>query len=801
MNYGYFDHGKKEYVITNLFTPTKWINYIGTLSFGGFVDHTGGALLCKGDPALNRITKYIPQLPASDFKGTTLYLRVVNGKDYDVFSPFFTPTLKKLDAYACHVGLGYTTIKSTYHGIQTEVTIFVPTGKDVELRLIKVTNTTEKAIEIDAIPVIEYTHFDALKQYTNADWVPQTMQSRASVDEEGLLTLSQFAFMRKETNINYFTANLAHDSFETDRKVFLGANEYGGWVNPLSLQNASLSNTEANRGDNIAAVLYPLGSIQPGETKTLVTQLGQTESLSDCNAQVAFYHDVTNVEAELHKMAAFWEDYLSNFQTQTPDDAFNALINVHNARQCYMTKNWSRYLSLYQLGLGARGLGTRDSSQDILGVIHAVPEEARELIEKLISVQSVKGYAYHQFFPLNMEANMGDAREMEDRPQYYSDDFMWTIQAIAAYIKETGNMAFLDQVIPFYEKDKSGNPIESATVREHMDRAIHFTKNDLGVHGLCHLGFADWMDPMNLPTGAESAFTTCLLGVALRERIAIAEMENDQATIDTLTSDYQRIKDNFNEVAWTGEWYLSYINHKGEALGSPESPSGKIFSFGQTWPILAGFAEGEMMNKALASVKKHLSTEHGIKVSTPGFNGYDPNVGGISTYPPGAKENCGIFMHTNPWVIISEAIAGNDEQAYAYHANTNPAAKNEIIDIYELEPYVYAQNILSDEHPQFGLARNSWLSGTAAWMYVAATQYILGVQPILNGLRIDPHLPKSWKEVSITRKFRGAMYNITIKREQPRNNGLRVFVDGTEIESNLVSPFENGQHSILVYLD
>jgi cellobiose phosphorylase len=798
MQYGYFDHEKKEYVITNLFTPTKWINYIGTLNFGGFVDHTGGALLCKGDPALNRITKYIPQLPASDFKGTTLYLRYANAQGYDVFSPFFSPTLKELDHYECHVGLGYTTINSTYKGIHTEVTIFVPTGKEVEIRIIKVTNNTEHPVSVDAIPVVEYTHFDALKQYTNADWVPQTMQSRAILDEEGLLVLRQYAFMRKDTHINYFTANLPHHSFETDRKIFLGANEYGGWGNPLSLQNESLSNSEAHRGDNIAAILYPLGSLDPGETKVLITQLGQTPNVSLVSEQIVHFRKLEKVEAELQKMAAFWTEYLSHFQTQTPDAAFNALVNVHNARQCYITKNWSRYLSLYQLGLGARGLGVRDSSQDILGVIHAIPVEAKELIKKLISVQSIHGYAYHQFYPLTMEANMGDAREMEDRPQYYSDDFMWTIQAITAYIKETGDLKFLDEIIPFYEKDKAGHPMESATVREHIDRAIHFTKNDLGPHGLCHLGFADWMDPMNLPTGAESAFTTCLLGVAMQERINLAEHENDTATVEMLTTDYLNLKKNFNEVAWTGEWYLSYFNHKGEPLGSPESSSGKIFSFGQTWPILAGFAEGGRAKKALESVKKYLSTEHGIKVSTPGFNGYDPNVGGISTYPPGAKENCGIFMHTNPWVIICETLAGNPQQAYEYHANTNPAAKNDIIDIYELEPYVYAQNILGDEHPQFGLARNSWLSGTAAWMYVAATQYLLGIQPTLEGLRIDPHLPHDWGQVSVSRKFRGAVYHISIRQNQMQQG---IIVDGENIKGNVIPPLKNGQHDVLVYLD
>lgn len=801
MEYGYFDHQKKEYVITNLFTPTKWINYLGTLNFGGFIDHTGGALLCKQDPALNRITKYIPQLPASDFKGTTLYLRYPKQNGFEVFSPFYTPTLKPLDHYECHVGLGYTTIISEYEGIRTEATIFVPLGKDVEIRLIKVTNQREKAIPIDAIPVVEYTHFDALKQYTNADWVPQTMQSRAAIDQNGFLTLRQFAYMRKDTNNNYFTANLKHNSFETDRKAFLGANGYGGWANPGSLQQSSLSNSEAHRGDNIAAILYKFGTLAPKESKILITQLGQTTNLNDISEQVYEYRDVKKAHEELERLAIFWEKYLSNFQTETPDEAFDALVNVHNARQCYITKNWSRYLSLYQLGLGARGLGTRDSSQDVLGVMHAVPGEARELIRKLVSVQSVHGYAYHQFYPLTMEANMGDAREMEERPQYYSDDFLWTVQAITAYLKETGDFGFLKEVIPFYEKDRHDNPLEEATVLEHIDRGIQFSLNDRGEHGLCHLGFADWMDPMNLPTGAESAFTTCLLGVAMMERIELARREDDQETINELSVAYQEVKENFNKVAWTGEWYLSYFNHTGEPLGAPVAEAGKIFVFGQTWPILAGFANPERTQKALASVKRLLSTEHGIKVSTPGFTGYDPEVGGISTYPPGAKENCGIFMHTNPWVIIAETMAGNHEQAYQYHSNTNPAAKNDAIDTYELEPYVYAQNILSDEHPQCGLARNSWLSGTAAWMYIAATQHILGIQPTFDGLKIEPHLPPHWDKATVIRKFRGATYHIAMLRHRNKTPRHKILVNSKPISGNVLPVFQDGEQDILIYLD
>jgi cellobiose phosphorylase len=648
--------------------------------------------------------------------------------------------------------------------------------------------------------VVEYTHFDALKQFTNADWVPQTMQSRANHDADNQLILTQFAFMKRDIAINYFTGSFPADSYETDRKIFLGNNEYGSWSNPLSLQNQSLSNSEANRGDNIAAILYPMGTLQPGESRTLITQLGQTDRIVSVEADIQSFRQPQTVENALFELKQFWDDYLSHLQVNTPDQMFNTLINVHNARQCYITKNWSRYLSLYQLGLGARGIGTRDSSQDILGVVHAVPQEAKSLLQQLISVQSRNGYAYHQFYPLTMEANMGDSAGEEGRPKYYSDDFLWTVQAIAAYHKETGDMAFLDEVIPFYEKAANEQPLEHGTVREHIDRGINFSLHDTGQHGLCLLGFADWNDTINLPSGAESAFTTCLLGVALKERITIADLENDQATLQTLEEKYQRLKETFNNAAWTGDWYLSYFDEQGNPLGSPDNEFGRIYVYGQTWPILAGFADAEKARKSLDAIHRFLVTEHGIKLSTPGYNGFDPHVGGISTYPPGTKENCGIFMHVNPWVIIAETITGNTQRAYAYHQSTNPALKNDIIDCYECEPYVYAQNILSDEHPQFGLARNSWLSGTAAWMYVAATQHILGIQPTYQGLSIKPHLPEQWGKVTVTRKFRGVDYHITIAKHQEKQNTVQLTVDGELIAGDTIPVFTEGSHYIEAWL-
>lgn len=810
MKYGYFDDPQREYVITNPKTPVKWINYIGTLAFGGLVDHTGGLLLCKGDPALNRITKYIPQLPASDFRGATLYLRTpaVEGNGsrnhpYHVLSPFFTPGLDKLDRYECHVGLGYTRIITETVGICTDVTIFVPSDAQVEIRSVKITNLRKTPINLDAIPVIEYTHFDSLKQFTNADWVPQTMTSRLVELADGHKLISQYAFMRRDFCVNYFTSTVPFSSFETDRARFLGDHEYGTFRNPLALQQPELGNYQAHRGDNIAALLIPLGEIGPGETVRFATLLGQETQPADALPVIQRFSNPTAIDAALDEMRRFWDNYLSVMQVETPDSAMNAMLNIHNPRQCHTTKNWSRYLSLYQLGLGgSRGIGTRDSSQDVLSVLASMPKEGLDLIRKLLSVQLRAGNAMHQFNPLNMLGSMGDSAEMEDRPHYYSDDHLWLVLAVCAYIKETGDSVFLNEIIPFYEKDKQDSALESGTVLEHLRRALAFTKSDVGSHGLPLAGFADWNDTINLRTGAESLFTASLYGVALNEMIALCRFLGDEASASTYAANHAEMGARVNQHAWDGEWYIRYFDHDGSPIGSKANEQGKIFLNGQTWPVMAGFASPERAKMALDSVRKHLNTSKGIKLSAPGYNGFDPSKGGVTTYPPGAKENGGIFLHPNPWAMMAETMLGDGERAFAYYIQINPAAKNDILDEYEIEPYVYAQNILADEHPQFGLGRNSWLSGTSSWTYRAGTQYILGIRPDFNGLRIDPCIPAAWSGFRVTRKFRGATYEIQVKNPQKVCKGVaKLVVDGKMLDGNLIPVFADGlTHTIEVTL-
>jgi len=802
MRCGYFDDLAREYVITDPRTPVKWINYVGTLAFGGFVDHTGGALLCRGDPATNRITRYLALQPASDFKGTTLYLRAGSEGRYVVSSPFYVPGLQPLDLFECHIGLGYTRIVSAAGGLQTAATFFVPRGEARLLIDIRIRNIGAEPLEVDAIPVVEYTHFDALKQLTNADWVPQTMQSTAMREGDGRIILSQYAFMMRDTRVNYMASSLPASSFETDRRRFLGDNEYGTWARPASLGARELGNSQATRGDNIGALMHHLGEISPGGEKRLIVQIGQARSVAEDAPAIRGFGDPARVEEAFRDIRAFWDAYLDRQQVRTPDADADRMLNIHNPRQCYVTLTWSRYLSLYQLGYGARGIGFRDSSQDAMGVLPNAPVEARELIMRLLSVQTRAGHAMHQFNPATMEATMGDAREREDRPQYYSDDALWIVLAVCEYVKETGDFQLLSHPVPFYDKAESGHPAETATVLEHLTRALVFTRGNVGRHGLPLLGFADWNDTVNLPAGAESIFTACLYGKALAEMSALLLQTGDTAGAAECDRWFEEMKSLFNRHAWDGAWYVRYFDADGAPLGSRSNAQGQIYINAQTWPVIARFATPERALAALQSMHSRLNTRHGIKKSAPGFNGFDPAKGGVTTYPPGAKENCGIFLHTNPWAMIAQTLVGNGDLAWQYYRQINPALSNDQIERFECEPWVYPQNILGDEHPLFGLARNSWLSGTASWVYQAAVKHILGIRPDYAGLTVDPCIPAGWDGFEVSRAFRGARYLIRVRNPSHVCRGVRsMTVDSREVRGAMIPAFADGaEHTVEVEL-
>jgi cellobiose phosphorylase len=801
MKYGYFNDQTKEYIITNPKTPVKWINYIGGLSFGGLIDQTGGSLICKGDPAVNRIIKYIPQLPASSFNGETAYIRLHTKKGYRLISPFYTPTLSHYQDYECRVGMGYSIYRSIIDKIETKIRVFVPQDSQRVIRDVTITNHTKESLDLDYIPLVEYSHFEALKQFNNADWVPQTMMS--NVYRHGDKTiLMQYAFMKQNSGINYLTSNAYVSSFETDKNLFLGDNGFGTFLNPLSLQKEELSNTIVKRGDNIGALLHPIKDLKPGQSRRIITQLGQCASLEKDLEEITYYYEPSNVDKAFLQVKDKWDHILSHMIVDTPNKEMNSMLNVFNPRQCNTTLNWSRYLSLYQLGLGARGIGFRDSSQDVMGVIGQSPKEAKALLIKLLSMQKRDGSAMHQFNPVTMIGNEGDSREEESRDHFYGDDHLWIILAVTAYLKETGDMDFLDSVIAFYDKNKQDYPIEEASVLDHLKRALHFTKNHTGYYGLPLLGFADWNDTVNLPKGAESMFIANLYGTALQEMISLCETLKNDDLKDQYTTDYIAMKQIVNTVGWDKDWYIRYFDENHKPLGSYKNDFGKIYVNAQSWSVISGFATKEKTKKALDSVYKYLNTEKGIKLSYPSYDTYDPSIGGITTYPKGAKENGGIFLHSNPWAMIAETINGNGNRAFQYYNQINPATKNDSIDEFECEPYVYPQNILGDEHPQFGLARNSWLSGTASWMYQAATQYILGIKPTYDGLSINPCIPSDWDGFTVTRQFQGATYHIKIDNTKHVQKGVTsIVLDGITLESNTIPSFKDGKdHCVKVVL-
>lgn len=802
MKYGYFDDENKEYIATTPCTPIKWCNYLGTLDFGGLIDSNGGVLLCKGDPALNRITKYVTQLPNSDFKGSTTYIKVTDEQgNIEFFSPFYTPTLKPLDKFENHVGLSYSKIISEAFGVRVECTFFVPQGEQILLQDIVVTNISQQKLHVDVIPVYEFTHFDALKQLLNADWVPQTMALKAHKQESGHTILEQYAFMKRDFAVNLMTADRPATSFDGERQSFLGHNGYGSWAAPESLNNAELNNSECVRGDNIGALNLRLGWLAAGESERTVVHLTQSENIQAALPMIEKYRNLDNVDVAFKQLADWWQNYLSAVHVETPDPGMNSMLNVHNPRQCHTTKNWSRYLSLYQLGYGARGIGFRDSSQDTLGVMSHMPQEARELIERLLSVQNINGSSMHQFFPSTMEANAGDSREEEDRPDYYGDDHLWIVFAVTQYVKETGDAAFLEKQIPYYQKDKQGNPLEVESVWDHLCRAIAFTYSNVGKNGLPLLGFADWNDTVNLPTGAESLFVANMYGKALLDMLDLCDIRDDQTSAEKFKEQYAEMKARVNEHAWDGDWYVRYFDEKGEPIGSKSNQHGQIYTNGQSWPVISGFADCDRANTALNSVFDKLNTVNGIKLSTPGYNGFDPNLGGVSTYPPGAKENGGIFLHSNPWVMIAEAKQGNGDRAFQYYSQINPACKNDDLDAFESEPYCYPQNILGDEHPQFGLARNAWLSGTSAWTYIAGTQWILGIRPEFDGLVVDPCIPKDWPEFKVRRKFRDAVFNIQVFNPSRVSKGVvSIEVDGQFVAGNKIPLHDPGEYQVAVIL-
>jgi cellobiose phosphorylase len=791
-NFGFYDDAAREYVVTDPRTPTKWVNYIGTLDFGGFVDQTGGLNICKKDPANNRITGYKIDTPQNAMRGNTLYCRIKNADGtYAVLSPFFTPTLTPYDKFECRMGLGYNKWLVRMNGLEFEIKMFIPAGASQVVTDVKVRNISAPAdAQVDVIPLVEFSHPDALKNLTNADWVPQTMKGKAVGN-----VITQYPHMAEGRRANFMTANRPMDSFTTDRNKFLGSHGYGTYAEPGGLAEDHLDNYQALRADNgnsIAAILYRLGSIAQGQESRIIIQLGQNTSVEAAADSIARLQDPENVDAAFAALHASWRGYLDHLRdVETPDSALNKIVNTLGPRQNHATFFWSRYLSLNQLGYGGdRGIGVRDTNQDLMGVLPYMPDKAREMIEKLLSVQRFDGSSMHQFNPLTMKASIGEGQAGSEQ-DFYSDDHLWNVLSVVEYVKETGDTAFLNKVIGYY--DEGTGEKKSGTVLQHLHRALAFTPGNLGRHGLPKLGWADWNDAFNME-GSESVFSACLYGKALLEMQELMDVLGDVKSAQGYAEEYDRIKKSVNKHAWDGEWYVSYIDKDGKLVGSKKNEEGQIYLYTQAWAVIAGFASPDRAARAMKSVQEKLDTKHGIKVMTPAYKKTQPGIS-ASTYTPGLKENAGIFLHPNPWAAIAETMLGHGERAVQIIDRINPLKQD--TNTYECQPDVFVQNMASDEHPQFGLARNPWLSGTVSWVNQATTKNILGIRPTYKGLMIDPAIPESWPGYTATRVFRGVACHIRVERGDGANRVM--LVDGKPVAGNVVpTTFFSGKNEVQI---
>ncbi|MBK8026388.1 MAG: glycosyl transferase [Chloroflexi bacterium] len=797
MRFGYFDDAQREYVITRPDTPLPWHNYLGTDAYFGIISNTAGGYSFYRDARLRRLTRYRYNNAPRDIGGRYLYLH--DHADGAYWSPTWQPTQTPLDRYTCRHGLSYTTIDSSYRDIAAEVRYFVPQGSTVEVWQTRITNQRATQADLSLFSFVEFCLWDANDDATNF----QRNFSIGEVEVEDGVIYHKTEYRERRDHFAYFACSAPLAGFDTSRDEFLGP--YRGFDRPLAVEQGASRNS-------IAHGWAPVGShrvelhLAPGETREITFLLGYQENPRDdkwsapgvinksrAKAVIDHYLKVENVDAAFAALRKYWDDLLGILQVATPDEHTNRMVDIWNAYQCMVTFNMSRSASGYESGIG-RGMGFRDSTQDLLGFVHMIPERARERILDIASTQFDDGGAYHQYQPLTKRGNNAVGSN-------FNDDPLWLVLGVAAYIKETGDWSILDVPVPFDNVPGSEQPLY-----EHMRRSMQYTLERLGPHGLPLIGRADWNDCLNLNTfsvepgesfqtttnkdgkNAESVFIAGLFGIAAQDMAGMAEAQGNDAEAHYYRDSAARLTAVVKQHGWDGEWFMRAYNHFGEKVGSAECAEGRIFIEPQGICIMAGMGiDDGRAALALESVRKHLATPHGIVLQQPAYATYHLELGEISSYPPGYKENAGIFCHTNPWIMIAEAILGSGDNAFDYYSRINPSARETISELHRCEPYVYAQMIAGKDAPTHGEAKNSWLTGTAAWNYVAITQWILGIRPTLSGLQIAPVIPASWNEFKVTRRYQGCTYSIQVRREGP-GNAVSLSVDGVAVEGNIIAP-------------
>jgi len=795
MQYGFFNDKDMEYVITTPKTPLPWINYLGSDEFFTLLSNTCGGYSFFKDAKLLRLTRYRYNNVPNDTGGKYYYI-----KDGDtVWNPGWQPTRTPLDFYECRHGLGYSRFHSSKNQVEASLLCFVPRKDACEINKLTLTNRSDESKKLTLFSFVEWCLWNADDDMKNF----QRNLSTGEVEVEGSVIYHKTEYRERRNHYAIFSVNVPIDGFDTSRDDFLGL--YRGFDSPAAVEAGKCTGS-------IASGWYPIASHQinitlaPGESREYIFLLGYIENPRDekwaapgiVNKTRAYelinrYNTSEQVDKALTELKEYWKELLSRYQLISTNDKVNRMVNIWNQYQCMVTFNMSRSASYYESGIG-RGMGFRDSCQDLLGFVHLIPERARERIIDIASTQFEDGSAYHQYQPLTKRGN-------SDIGSGFNDDPLWLIACTSAYVRETGDISILKEMVPF-DNDES----KAAPLMEHLKRSLDFTINHKGPHGLPLIGRADWNDCLNLncfseypgesfqtfgPSEGPVAESVFIAGMFVKygeEYAQLAELLGDKEEAARARKEVEIMYETVLAHGWDGDWFLRAYDAFGNKVGSKECEEGQIFIEPQGFCVLAGIGVKEgLASKALKSVAEKLDTKYGIMLQQPAYTRYHLELGEITSYPPGYKENAGIFCHNNPWVSIAETVVGNGNRAFEIYRKTCPAYVEEFSEIHRTEPYVYSQMIAGADAPRHGEAKNSWLTGTAAWTFVNVSQYILGLRPTHSGLMIDPCVPEGFGDFTLIRYFRGTTYHIQVKNPANVQKGVKeIKVDGKAIEGNII---------------
>ena len=808
MKYGHFDDVHQEYVITTPKTPLPWINYLGCNEFFSLISNTCGGYTFYKDAKLLRLTRYRYNNVPTDINGKYLYI-----KDGDtVWNPGWQPTKTELDSYECRHGIGYSRFTSSKNGVKASVLSFVPLNDNCEISQLTLTNGSSEDKKLSVFSYVEWCLWNADDDMKNF----QRNLSTGEVEVQDSTIYHKTEYRERRNHYAIYSVNTKIDGFDTSRDAFLGA--YRGADSPEAVENGKCTNSMASGWSPIASRQINV-DLAAGETKTFIFVLGYIENPEDekwesygvinktrAKEMLAKYQTDAQVEEAFAALQAYWKQLLARYTVDSADEKVNRMVNTWNQYQCMVTFNMSRSASYYESGIG-RGMGFRDSCQDLLGFVHLIPDRARERIIDIASTQFQDGSAYHQYQPLTKKGN-------SDIGSGFNDDPLWLIAGTSAYVRETGDTSILTQMVPF-DNDMS----VAAPLMDHLKRSLDYIINHKGPHNLPLIGRADWNDCLNLncfsahpgesfqtfgPSEGPVAESVFIAGMFVKygeEYAQLCELMGDANEAARARKEVQAMYDAILKDGWDGDWFVRAYDAYSHKVGSKECREGQIYIEPQGFCVLAGVGVKEgLAEKALNSVKERLDTKYGVMILQPAYTEYHLELGEVSSYPPGYKENAGIFCHNNPWVSIAETVLGRGDRAFEIYRKTCPAYIEDISEIHRTEPYVYSQMVAGKDAKFHGEAKNSWLTGTAAWPFVNISQYILGVYPTHQGLSVDPCIPKGFGDFSITRKFREGTYHIQVKNPQNVEKGVvSMTVDGKAVDGHII-PYEKGKEEYNVVI-